>query len=112
LNVRTVIDELENGQLLGDQRHGAHVVSMPMRGNKMVDLSKPRVSCSGDNAPGVAPSTVADVAGVDEQRLLRWRDHERGLPAFDIHDVDLQGASVRQRGQRGGRHKCQHRDER
>ena len=43
----------------------------------------------GGNDPVGVAAFIARPAGIDQQRLPRWTDDERCLPAFDVDEVDL-----------------------
>ena len=76
----------------------ADVIAVIVRDDEVIDLFHARIGGSGNDAGGVA--TVAGIARVDEQRFSRRRDNQRGVSAFDVHDVDLKrfrGAGLRRR---------------
>ena len=74
----------------GDQLwNAADVVGVIVGEKEVIDLRDAGVPGDGYDAVGVA-AFVAGPSGIDEQRLPVRCDEERGLPTFDIDEVDLQ----------------------
>jgi hypothetical protein len=42
-----------------------------------------------DDAPGIATIETCK-AGIDQQRLARWRHDERGLSTLDVDEIDIE----------------------
>ena len=82
-----MVDEVANRHLRQQLGKSADVVAVVVGGDQMIDLLDARIGRSGNDARGVA--AVARIAGVDEQRLSRRRDNQRGVSALDVDDVDL-----------------------
>ena len=65
----SVVDEVPDRNAVGERRHGAVVVAVPVRRDEMVDLRDARVPQRVDDPARVALGRRAAVPGVDEQGL-------------------------------------------
>ena len=123
LGVRAVVDEMPDRDALGEFRQAAIMIAVPMGDDQIVDLGQPGIPGGRHDAPGIADRRGRrDVAGVDQQRLAGRRDEQRGVAAFDVDDVDVQGRAGlrrsavmsgldqqgRQTGRRGEQHVLAH----
>ena len=94
--VLAVVQELAHLNLCNQRGHAAYVVVVKMRNQHMIDALDAGIFHGGQYALCVA-AVVAGPASVDQQRLARWRDQQRGLAAFYIDGIDEQmaGAALR-----------------
>jgi hypothetical protein len=60
----------------------------------MVDLGEAGIVCGIEDAPGISGGGGGAVAGVDQQRLARGGDEERGVAALDVYHVDIESGST------------------
>src|SRR5262245_50113175 len=73
LRVRSMIDELTDGNPAGQFGHAAEVIEVPVSGDQVVDLREAGIIYSFHDASGVA-SRRAKISGIDKNRLPRWRN--------------------------------------
>ena len=100
LDARPVIDEVADGQLLGELRDSADVVGVEVRDHQVIDALDARLlRCRGDPL-GVAAVETAP-AGVDQQRLAARRHHQSGLPALHVDEVNFEILGGGQQTRRG-----------
>ena len=76
------------GHLLGDVDQAAIVIAVVVRQPEVVDLLHARELQHLENPIQVA---LAGVAGVHEQRLPGGRYEQRGLAAFGVDVIDVEG---------------------
>ena len=86
--ILSVIDEGADWNPLGELRSAANVVVMVMGDEDEVDFVNAGIMRSSDDAVGVT-TVIARPTGIDEERLARGSDEERGLTAFDVHKIYL-----------------------
>ncbi len=105
LHRRSVVDERANRKAPLELGHAAVVILVQVRDEEVVDALHAGIAHGGDDAVGIA-RVEPRITGVDEQRLPGRRDDERGLPAFDVDEVDVErfrrGGGERAGGQREG----------
>ena len=115
LHVGAVVDVLTDGNTLGQLGHRTEVIGVPVRGDEVVNTGEPRVFRGSHHPICISPGRRTAIAGVDEHRLTRRGHEERGVPAFDVDEVDVQrfgcpGLGGRQTGSQPegqqGRHRC------
>ena len=90
LDVGAVIDELANLDLRSQLGHAAEMIAVPMRRDQMIDLLNAGVFHRIENAICVANRPRAVIAGIDQQRLARRRNDQRGVAALDIDDINVE----------------------
>src|SRR4029077_17775664 len=78
----------------------AEMIAMPVRHDEMIDLLNPGVFYSVHDAAGVTYSG-SSISGVDEQRLMRGRYKQNGVPTLNIDDVDIQRLGCLRQGKGG-----------
>ncbi len=89
-----VIQEMLDGDQLGECRRAADMIAVVMRDHQVVDLLEPGfLGCAKDSL-GVAVIR-SGIAGVDQQRLPFGSDDESGAAAFNVHPIDVEIASGR-----------------
>ena len=86
---RAVVDERADRKPPLKFRHAAVVILVQVRDEEIVDALQAGIAHGGDDPVGIA-CVEPRVAGVDEQGLPGRRDDERGLPAFDVDEVDVE----------------------
>ena len=96
-----MIDERADRHQLRELDDAAVVIGVEVRHEQIVDARQRRLAraaatmrcasraCRG--SPGLESNVPAPAKpGVDEQRLAGGRDDERGLPALDVDEVDVE----------------------
>ena len=78
------------------------MVTVPVRGNQMVDLREAGVFDGGHDAVRIPDRARAAIPRIDEQRFAGRRHEERGVAALHVDDIDVQG--LRRSGLRGRTH--------
>ena len=85
-----MVNECSDRNAICQLRRSTDVVHMEVRDQDIVNLADTGLFCRRHNAIGVT-AIKARPSGVNQQRLPGWRDKQCRLPAFDIHEVELQG---------------------
>ncbi len=100
--VFAVIQELPNLDALDQIRRPAHMIDMEVCNEHMVDLHDARILHRRLDSVGIT-AIVARPTRVHQQRCLRRRHQQRGLPTFHVNRVDDQMTGRRLRVARGHR---------
>ena len=95
-----VVDKRLHRQAPDHFGHAAEMVAVEMRNQQVVQLADARVAGGRQDAIRIAVGEPG-VPGVDEHRLSGGRDDQRGLPALDVDEVDVQRSALL-RGRRAG----------
>jgi hypothetical protein len=101
---RLMVDEGADRDQLGELGDAADMIGVKVRHQQIVDAFDARGTCRREDPVGVARlariagqrrerAGLAGKAGVDQQRLPRWRDDQRGLAALDVDEIDVQRAA-------------------
>ncbi len=90
LDIGAVVDKFADGNPGRQFRHAAEMIAVPMRRDQMIHLPQPGVPDRVHDASRIAGGRGAGVAGVDEQRLMRRPDEQRGIAALHIDDINVQ----------------------
>ena len=91
LNVRPVVDEFPDRNAIGEFRHAAEMIAVPVRGDEMIDLGQAGIPRRGHDALGIALGRIrSDIAGIDEHGFAGRRHVQRGVAAFDVDHIDVE----------------------
>ena len=96
-----MVDEAADGDLRGELGDAADVVDVIVGDDEVVDLADASLLAEGDDAVGVA-GVGGGPAGVDEEAFAGGGDEEGRLTAFDVGEVDLEGAGFLGESEGGG----------
>src|SRR5271168_5424348 len=99
LHGRSMIDESSNLDALGQLRYATDMIAMVVSDDDIVDFLDLGVLHGGQDAVGIAPAEPSP-AGVYQHGLARRRHDQRGLPALDVDEINLEGFSARGAGER------------
>lgn len=89
LHIGAVIDKGGDFHAVGQLRRAAHMIAMIVGDEDIVEPLEFGQLGGFCNAVGIATIESAP-ASIDEERLTRRTDDERGLAAFDVDEKDLQ----------------------
>src|SRR5262249_46655312 len=99
LHGRPVVNEMPDWNALGEFSHPTKMISVPMRGDQMVDLGKVGILGCDSNALGIPDRFLrAYPPCIDEQRFAQRRDEQCRVATLDVDDVDVQGCTRLCRG--------------
>ena len=101
LHIGAVIDEGADFDAIRELGHAAHVIAMVMSDENVVELFDFGRLGGLHNAVRIAAVKAAP-SGVDQQRVAGGSNDERGLSAFHIDKIDLQGFGGEGQSKRAG----------
>ena len=89
-----MIDERAHFDSIHQLRHSADMIAVIVSDQNIIELLDAGLVGGRQDAIGVA-AFVSRPAGIDQQRLPRWADNQRRLPALDVDEINLQGFRAR-----------------
>jgi hypothetical protein len=91
LHVGPVIHEMRNWDARSQFSDTAVMVAMPVSDDQVINPGDAGVSSRRQDSTGIAHGPCTTISGIDQERLTGWGDSKRGVAAFDVDNVDIQG---------------------
>jgi hypothetical protein len=91
LHVGPVIHEMRNWDARGQFSDTTVMVAMPVSDDQVIDPGDASVSSRRQDSTGIAHGACPTISGIDQERLTGRGDSKRGVAAFDVDNVDIQG---------------------